>query len=228
MKAYGIDVSEWQGDINWSQVQTDFAVIRAGYGRSALQRDKKFTANYEGCNANNIPCGAYWYSYAVTPEDALFEAEACLEVIKGGKYAYPIYYDVEQPEHFALGKAGVSEIIRTFLNKLESCGYWVGLYMSAYYLSNYVEDDIRNRYSIWVAHHDVDSPDYYGSYGMWQRSSTGLVGGIAGNVDLDICYVDYPSEIRKACLNGFAAETTKYVELTIDGSTYAGELTLVI
>ena len=71
MKAYGIDVSEWQGDINWSQVQTDFAVIRAGYGRSALQRDKKFTANYEGCNANNIPCGAYWYSYAVTPEDAL-------------------------------------------------------------------------------------------------------------------------------------------------------------
>ena len=85
---------------------------------------------------------------------------------------------------------------------------------------------IRDR--IWVAHHDVDSPDYYGSYGMWQRSSTGLVGGIAGNVDLDICYVDYPSEIRKACLNGFAAETTKYVELTIDGSTYAGELTLVI
>lgn len=225
MTTYGIDVSEWQGDINWSEVQTDFAVLRAGYGRSVLQEDKKFRANYEGCTACGIPCGVYWYSYAVTPEDALLEADACLEVIKGGRYAYPIYYDVEQPEHFALGKEGLSALIRTFLDKLEKNGYWVGLYMSAYYLNNYVDDDIKARYAVWVAHHGVTAPDYHGAYGMWQKSSTGSVSGIIGNVDLDECYVDYPKEIISAGLNGFDSIKKKYVELTIDGITYTGELT---
>ena len=225
MTAYGIDVSEWQGDINWPMVLTDFAVIRAGYGRSVLQEDKKFRSNYLGCTENNIPCGVYWYSYAVTPEDALLEAEACLEVIRGGKYSYPIYYDVEQPEHFSLGKERLSALIRTFLDKLEKSGYWVGLYMSAYYLSYYVSDDIRRRYSVWVAHHGVTVPDYYGEYGMWQLSSTGSISGIYGNVDLDECYIDYPTEIRAAGLNGLSPEIKKYVELTMDGITYAGELT---
>lgn len=227
MIAYGIDVSEWQGDIDWSLVNTDFAILRAGYGRSVLQKDKQFDVNYRGCTAYDIPCGVYWYSYAVTPEDALLEANACLEAIYGGKYAYPVYYDVEQPEHFALGKEKVSAIIRSFLNKVESSGYWVGLYMSAYYLSNYVDDDIRSRYSIWVAHHDVYAPDYAGVYGMWQRSSHGSVSGIYGNVDLDECYVDYPKEIRNSGLNGFSSDNNKYVELTIDGLTYSGTLTLM-
>ena len=225
MISYGIDVSEWQGHINWTAVKTDFAVIRAGYGRSSLQKDKMFSTNCNGCSANNIPFGAYWYSYALTAADALLEADACLEVINGGKYAYPIYYDVEQPEHFALGKERVSDIIRTFLNRIESCGYWVGLYMSAYYLSHYVDDDIKTRYSIWVAHHDISVPDYHGAYGMWQKSSTGSVSGIEGYVDLDECYVDYPAKIKAAGLNGYSPEIKKYVELTIDGETYTGELT---
>ena len=226
MPAYGIDVSEWQGDIDWSAVTTDFAVLRAGYGRSPLQKDKKFSANYAGCIAYGIPCGVYWYSYALTPEDAVREANACLEVIKGGRYAYPIYYDVELPEHFALGKTGVFAVIRAFLNTVESAGYWVGLYMSSFYLNNYVDDDIKSRYSVWVAHYGVSEPEYSGPYGMWQRSSTGSVSGITGNVDLDECYVDYPREILLAGLNGFSK--SKYVELTIDGMTYEGTLTLKV
>ncbi len=224
MIKYGIDVSEWQGDINWNSVITDFAVIRAGYGRSALQKDKKFAANYAGCKNNGIPCGIYWYSYALTPEDAVKEAHACLEVIGGGKYEYPIYYDVELQEHFALGKEAVSAIIRAFLETVEKAGYWVGLYMSAYYLSKYVENDIRERYAVWVAHHDADVPDYGGQYGMWQYSSSGSVSGISGNVDLDTSYVGYPSLIKNAGLNGFSDDGSKYVELTIDGVTYTGTL----
>lgn len=63
---YGIDVSEWQGDINWSDVKTDFVIIRAGYGRKSSQKDKKFEQNYIGAKSNGIPCGAYWYSYAIS------------------------------------------------------------------------------------------------------------------------------------------------------------------
>ena len=74
MAFYGIDVSEWQGDINWSSVNADFAVLRAGYGRYAAQEDKKFKANYSGCKDYHIPCGVYWYSYALTAEDAVREA----------------------------------------------------------------------------------------------------------------------------------------------------------
>ena len=224
MLTYGIDVSEWQSDIDWSRVQTDFALIRAGYGRYTSQKDKKFDANYRGCRNNGIPCGAYWYSYALTPDDAVREANACLEVIKGCQYEYPIYYDVELQEHFALGRERVSAIIRAFLDTVERAGYWVGLYMSAHYLNNYVDNDILERYAVWVAHHDAAVPDYSGSFGMWQYSSTGIVSGINGNVDLDICYTDYPKLIREAGLNGFAADDSKYVELTFDGITYAGRL----
>ena len=96
MTKHGIDVSEWQGDINWNKVDTDFCIIRAGYGKSVSQKDKKFEVNYSGCKANSIPCGVYWYSYAVTPEEAVSEANACLEIIKGKQFEYPIYFDVEQ------------------------------------------------------------------------------------------------------------------------------------
>ena len=131
---------------------------------------------------------------------------------------------MELQEHFALGKEAVSAIIRAFLETVEKAGYWVGLYMSAYYLSKYVENDIRERYAVWVAHHDADVPDYGGQYGMWQYSSSGSVSGISGNVDLDTSYVDYPSLIKNAGLNGFSDDGSKYVELTIDGVTYTGTL----
>ena len=234
----GIDVSQWQGNINWSAVSTDFVLIRAGYGRELSQKDSQFENNYNGCKAKNIPCGIYWYNYAKTPEDAEKEAAACLEVIKGKKFEYPIYYDVEEQAVLNLGKARVSAVIRAFLKKVEAAGYFVGLYMSASPLNNYVEDDIKNRYAVWVAHYGVNKPSYSGSYGIWQKSSAGKVDGINGNVDLNEAYQDYPAIIKNAGLNGYpkptAANTTsqatpkpvtKTVTLTIDGETYTGTLT---
>lgn len=220
----GIDVSEWQGLINWNTVNTDFCIIRAGYGRSVLQKDKNFEINYSGCKNNAIPCGAYWYSYATTKDDALLEAKACIEAIRNKKFEFPIYYDVEEQRQFSLGKGKVSEIIRTFMDILENAGYWTGLYMSSYYLTNYVDDDIKNRYAIWVANYNVSKPSYNGAYGIWQKSSTGRITGINGDVDLNECYIDYPREIKKAGLNGYEKTESKYVKLTIDDVTYSGEL----
>lgn len=203
MIKYGIDVSEHQGDIDWTAFHTDFAIIRAGYGRELSQKDKMFEQNYIGAKANGLPCGAYWYSYAMSEEEARKEAAVCLEVLKGKQFEYPIYFDVEEQKTLALGKDKVSAIITAFLTELEKAGYFCGLYMSAYPLKNYVTDTVRRRYAVWVAHYDVDKPDYNGQYGIWQKSSHGKINGINGNVDINNCYVDYPAIIKNRGDNGF-------------------------
>lgn len=229
----GIDVSEHQGVIDWNKVNTDFAIIRAGYGREISQKDKQFDNNYKGCKAKNIPCGAYWYSYATTPEDAKKEAAVCLEVLKGKQFEYPIFFDIEEKRQFTLGKAACSEIAKAFLETVEKSGYFVGIYSSQSHLESYINEDIRKRYAVWVAHYGVSKTTYKGDFGMWQKSSTGKVAGINGNVDLDECYIDYPTAIKGCGLNGFekkptvatSFKTTKTVTLTIDGKTYSGTLT---
>lgn len=211
----GIDVSEWQGEIDWNQVNTGFAIIRAGYGRTPEQEDKYFRANYEGCKRQGIPCGTYWYSYALTAEEAIKEAEACIEVIKGKSFEYPVYFDVEDTRTLALGREAVSAIIRAFLDRLEQAGYFAGLYMSESILVSYTEPEIRERYAVWIAAYDVPAPDYSGSYGIWQKSSTGKIDGIEGNVDLNEAYKDYPEIIKSAGLNGFGKSHT--ITVIIDG-----------
>ena len=219
----GIDVSRWQGQIDWKSVRTDFVIIQAGFGREVSQKDIQFEANYNGCKANNIPCGAYWYSYAQTPEDAEKEANACLAVINGKKFEYPIYYDVEEQAVLNFGKAKVSAIIRAFFKKVEAAGYFVGLYMAASHLNSYVEDDIRNRYAVWVAHINTNKPSYSGSYGMWQYSWTGKINGISGDVDKDYAYIDYSAIIKNAGLNGFKKPenpASQTGELSLNGKKY--------
>lgn len=225
----GIDVSEHQGIIDWSNLNTDFVILRAGYGKVESQKDKMFEANYNGAKAKGIPVGAYWYSYATNPDEARREADVFLSVIKGKAFEYPVFYDVEEQRQFALGKEAVSAIIKAFLEKVEAAGYWVGLYMSASPLSSYVTDDIKKRYAIWVANYGVSIPSYAGVYGIWQYSSSGKIGGINGNVDLDYGYVDYPTQIKAKGLNGFGKqpETPKKeleVEMTVDGVNYKGTL----
>ncbi|MBR3268667.1 MAG: glycoside hydrolase family 25 protein [Oscillospiraceae bacterium] len=230
----GIDLSLYQKKIDWSKVTADFAIIRAGYGRYPHQKDSMFESHYAGAKAAGIPVGVYWYSYAATEEDAAKEADACIAVLKGKQYAYPVYYDVEEKKLLDSGKKNVSAIIRTFLERVEAAGYWVGLYMSASPLSSLVDEDLRKRYSVWVAHVGVSKPAYKGDYGMWQYSWKGKIPGIEGDVDLDECYVDYPAKIREKGLNGFpkpdepeppAADADCIdAEITIGGRKYTGRL----
>lgn len=206
----GIDVSKHQGNVNWSHVKTDgvkFAIIRAGYGKEISQKDPQFENNYAGCKSNGIPCGVYWYSYAMSEAEARQEAAVCLKVIAGKTFEFPIYYDIEEKKQFALGKAKCSAIAKAFLETLENAGYWVGLYTSKSFLETYFTDDIRKRYAVWVAQYNARCT-YSGQYGIWQKSSTGKVYGISGNVDVNECYVDYPAAIKKKGLNGFKAAQT--------------------
>lgn len=205
MTKNGIDVSEWQGNVAWGEVSkhVDFAILRAGYGRLASQVDKCFHSYYSRAKAAGVLLGAYWYSYAKSADEAQLEAAACIEVLKGKQFEYPIYLDVEEQATLALGRDKVSAIINAFCKELEAAGYFVGVYMSAYPLTNLTDDRIKSRYAVWVAHYGVNKPSYDGSYGMWQKSSEGKIDGIAGNVDIDECYVDYPAHIIAAGDNGF-------------------------
>ena len=227
----GIDVSAHQGKIDWSKVKADFAILRAGYGKVISQKDEYFEANYAGAKAAGIPVGAYWYSYAMTPDDAEKEADVFIQVLKGKQFEYPVYFDIEEEKQLALGRTKVSAIIRAFLEKVEKAGYWVGLYMSASPLTNLVEDSIRVRYAVWVAHVGVSKPSYSGQYGMWQYSWNGKISGISGDVDLDYAYVDYPAQIKAKGLNGFGdtppeepAEDEIPFEMVFGGQKYAGTL----
>ena len=211
----GIDVSKHQGNINFYKVKNagvDFVILRAGYGKFAKQKDEMFETNYRQCKANGIPCGVYWFSYAKNVEAAKQEAAACLEVIKGKQFEYPIYFDLEDSNIVklsALGKNTCSEIARAFMTEIEKAGYWAGLYMSKSPLESFITEDIRKRFAVWVAHYGVKQTTYNGQFGMWQKSSTGKIDGISGNVDLNECYIDYSTAIKNAGLNGFkkAAET---------------------
>lgn len=206
MEVKGIDVSKYQGDIDWQKVKesgVQFAILRAGYGREISQKDPCFEKNYAACKAAGLPVGAYWYSYAADTEGAGLEAKACLEVIRGKSFEYPIWFDQEyEPGILALTDQQRTDLVRTFCQALESAGYYTGLYCSRDWLKNQLLADQLKAYDIWVAAYGKTPGAVPLPYGIWQYSSTGQVPGIQGPVDLDIAYKDYPAIIRRAGLNG--------------------------
>ena len=202
----GVDVSVYQGNIDWNKAKADgieFAIMRAGYGKYVSQKDKYFDQNMKNAKAAGLPCGVYWFSYALTPEDAIKEADACYEVIKNYKLEYPVSFDMETESQMKLPKETVAQIIEAFCGRMESYGYYTTLYTYASFLNYKVEDRIFDKYDIWVAHYNTSKPAFNRNYGLWQYSCTGSVWGITGNVDRDYVYLDYERIIKNAHLNGF-------------------------
>ena len=199
----GIDVSVWQGTIDWSKTKNEisFAILRAGYGNSVSQKDKKFEENYAACEKYGIPKGAYWFSYATTKEDAIREAKACIECLKGKKFEYPILFDIEHKTQ--TNTAIASAIITAFCDTLRAAGYYPGLYTYYSFIKNYIPASVYNKYDIAIAHYASSTP--WTQKTIWQYSSTGKVAGINGNVDMDYCYIDnYPEKIKKLGLNNLS------------------------
>lgn len=234
----GIDVSKHNGIIDWAKVKAsgavDFAIIRAGYGKSISQKDKHFENNYAGCKANGIPCGAYWYSYAITPAEAEAEARVFLQAIAGKQFEFPVYFDIEEKSTLNTGSKNVSAIVKAFCNTMEKAGYWCGVYASRAHVQTYFDSETKNRYSMWIAEWGSKLNYSGGEVGMWQYSEKGKVDGIGGNVDMDVCYVDYPTVIKAAGKNGYKTESVETASdtaaqdsdvmegvLTLGGKTYA-------
>ena len=223
----GIDLSQHNIVTNWNEVakNVDFVILRAGYGKEFSQIDKKFEEYYAECKKHKIPVGCYWYSYAKSKVEAEKEAEVFLKTIEGKQFEMPVYYDVEEYDIFKLGKKAVSEIITAFCEKVEKAGYFTGFYSNPNFLHNVVNDVVKSRFTLWLAHWNANKP--YCDCGIWQKSAKGKISGINGNVDIDICEADFTTKIKSLGLNGFSkneAETEIKITAEINGKTYHGTL----
>lgn len=197
--AKGIDVSKWQGEVNFTKVKADgysFVIINAGYGRYINQKDPYFEQNYKNAKSAGLGVGAYWYSYAKSASEARQEAEIFMQAIDGKKFDYPLYYDIEDSSQVGLPNSVIGEMVDAFCSCVESHGYYAGLYSFANFFNAHVPEQQRKRYDIWVAAFDVDSPAYNDSYGMWQFTDKGNVNGVSGSCDCSYAYKDYPSIIN--------------------------------
>lgn len=219
MDRKGIDVSKWQGDIDFKKVKEsgiDFVIIREGYGKKdPKQIDKKFKENYQKAKEVGLNVGAYHYSYADSIEDAKLEAEFCLENIQGMQFEYPIVFDIEDKEQLKLDNRQRTDIVKAFCEEIEKHGYYAMLYCNLNWLNNYlIKDELLPKYDLWLAQWYVKEPAI--SCGIWQYSSEGKIDGINGNVDLDISYKDYPNAMKYNGLNGFKREKpTTYTNYTV-------------
>ena len=204
----GIDVSSWQGDVNWNAVASsniDFAMIRASFGTTGV--DNKFTRNMSNIVSTSIHPGSYHYTYALNTSQAQAEAQHFLNIIRPYQFTYPVSLDIEDDSLKSLGIQTVTDIALTFCNTVQNAGYYVIIYSNLNFFLNYLDLNRLSNFDIWLAQWS-SSPTYDGDLGMWQYTSTGTVNGIAGNVDMNRSYRDFPSIIQSAGLNGTSSTPT--------------------
>ena len=193
-RANMIDVSSWQGDINWEQVASsgiDYAIIRVCAG---TREDTKWEQNYIGATEAGIQVGVYLYNYATTVEGAAREAQALLDALDGRELDLPVYYDLEYGAVAATGRDNIRELANTFLATVSAEGYDVGIYCNVNWYRNYIDHNSINTDLYWIASYGTNDgymhtqPSIDETMTAWQYSSVGLVYGISTRVDLNVWY----------------------------------------
>ena len=194
----GVDVSKYQGDIDWNQVKAagyEFAIIRVGYrgyGSGALVEDSHFRQNIQGATAAGLQVGLYFYSQAINEEEAVEEASMVLRLCSGYRLDYPIYFDTEKVAGDTGRADSLSRAERTacavaFCETIRNAGYTAGVYSYASWFYNQLNMSNFGNYQIWIAQYR-DVLDFSGRYNMWQYASDGCVPGISKLCDLNIAY----------------------------------------
>ena len=206
-KEFGIDISTWQGNFNFQQAKNEgvkFVIIRGAY---SLNKDNRFEENYKEAKEIGLNVGIYQYTMATTIEEALAEAKYLEEnILNNKKFELPIYLDIENDIYKRMTQTQVSSIAKAWLNYLEGKGYFVGIYSNKSFLENYLDEDLKKDYAIWVAQW-AEECTYKGSYGMWQFGGeinyirSNKVAGVV--CDQNYMIVDYPSIIVAKRMNGY-------------------------
>lgn len=200
----GIDVSKYQGEIDWAAVKNDgidYAIIRAGirgYSEGGILEDEFFRRNIEGAIANEIPVGVYFFTQALNEAEALEEADFVIEALQGYSLTYPVYLDIEDVKKESCRTNGLTAAERTenakvFLEAVRAAGYQPAIYgnMKTYLLMLDLAE--LEQYDKWFAGYTL--PIYYPyEYKMLQYSEKGRVAGISGQVDVNICFKDYAGQ----------------------------------
>lgn len=190
----GIDISKWNGSINWPKVAADgvqFAIIRVGYGskKGTPTLDPTFHANVEGALSAGIEVGTYLYSYALDVENAELESIFTVDNISRyvGKMTYPVFYDIEDDSQKNLGIATISHMCEAFCGSVSMSDWKPGIYASLDWVKTRIYPATISKYDLWLAQW-TKSPTYQGRIAIWQYSDSGRVDGISGNVDMNVAY----------------------------------------
>lgn len=223
MEIKAIDVSSDQGKPDWKKVAKSGIKVAILRVHQRYGVDSSFEHNYKGCKQNGILAGAYKYSYALTPAQAIEEAENVIEVLNGRGLDFPVFYDLEWKQQRSLGKQAIENIAVSFLTRIKKAGYKVGIYCNMDWYNNYLSNNLK-KYDLWLARYANNDngtiPERLRpSVGIgWQYSESGKVAGInAKDVDMDVFYTDYRTEKKE---EGTVSKTKlqKFTEL---GDYYA-------
>ncbi|MCR5719446.1 MAG: hypothetical protein K6F84_02675, partial [Lachnospiraceae bacterium] len=194
----GIDVSKWNGNIDWAAVKNSgisYAIIRCGYRGSstgALIVDPKFAYNAKNAAANGIKVGVYFFSQAVDQIEAVEEVSAVISTISKYKISYPVFIDVEGSggRGDKIDKTTRTTVCKAFCETIKNAGYTAGVYSNKSWLETKINVSDLTGYKIWLAQY-ATNPTYKGRYDLWQYKSKGKISGISGDVDLNISYLGY-------------------------------------
>ena len=213
MEKYGLDLSSFQTNVNFNNIKQagySFVILRINTWSKSVKasvKDPKFEEYYRKATEAGLNVGAYWFTYANTVDYAKSEAKTCVQWLKGKRFNYPIYLDLERKEQFEKGKAFCTELVKAFCSEMEKNGFFVGVYCSTYWYTNYVDEKTRERYACWIAEWSSKCK-YTGTYGVWQNGTTSCLGVNESKsaVDHNIAYIDYPSIIVKNGFNGYSVK----------------------
>lgn len=221
----GIDVSEHNGLIGWEKVKgagIEFAMLRAGYGRTV---DRQFKRNAAECNRIGLLIGVYWFSYSLDAAEAAQEADVCLETIKPYRIDLPVAFDLEydsvryaQTKGVLIGMDLASDMARTFCGAVQIAGYKTANYTNQDYLRRYFDADVHKDFPLWLAQWpggtpSLDKPPK--QCAIWQYSEKGSVPGIKGPVDLDVCYLK-KEEVHEMPIYKTLADVPAWYSLAIE------------
>lgn len=225
---FGIDVSHHKGQIDWTKVKPNinFVILRLGWvgNKKNHSLDSKFEEYYRQCKKLNIPIGVYVYNYCNSEESAKDGARWVINKLKNKTLELPVYFDMEDESIKDLGRDKLTSICVAFNTEIEKTGLWAGVYANLYWYNNYLnKEEIKKRYTTWIAHYTDGTDKYKGEYDMWQNSSTGKINGVSSDVDTDYLYRDLISQIGNITPTNPNDEILRLANEVISGKYGNGE-----
>lgn len=211
MKEFGLDLSKHNGDLNFTAIKNaanNFVILRVGYGNSVSQKDTKFEEYYKSAKTAGLKVGAYWYSYALTPSEAIIEAKCFYEVIKGKQFEYPVYFDIENRDHHkGASNAELVKMCQNFCDFMESKGYLAGVYANTDWFTNYISGLPKGKYNEWEANYGLND----GTLQDVKLVRNPRIHQFTSNYELNnkkfdrnVSYFDFETVIKERGLNGFS------------------------
>ena len=213
MEIKGIDVSAYQGDIDWKTVADygmGFAILRIT--EKGNKTDSRFEENYKGCQKYGIPVGIYKYSYALSVAEIQAEAQNVVDVLDGRKLQFPVWLDLEDASQRSLSDSTLMTMIKTFWSVVTAAGYKFGIYCNMDWYENVIPAEAKSKYDFWIARYPANDDGWLQerlrpSVGVgWQYSSKAVIPGIPTKVDRNVFYKDYKDTDKEDITVGVTAQ----------------------